>query len=184
MKKNLPFGLMFHHFYDDIHPKGQGALSLDDLNFAIKSLSTNYHINTPDEFIYKYENCTLRDNDTCLTFDDGLKCQYDIALPLLEDLNLKAFFFIYSKPFFGTPVSLESHRFFRSIAFNNIETFYKEFFFFLKLRYQIDMSRIGITKFKLTITATQFSFITFLENSSGLKLMLQSEHRWYFSFKF
>ena len=27
----------------------------------------------------------------CITFDDGLRSQYDIALPLLEDLNLKSF---------------------------------------------------------------------------------------------
>ena len=33
----------------------------------------------------------LKKNNVCLTFDDSLKCQYDIALSVLEDLNIKGF---------------------------------------------------------------------------------------------
>ena len=33
----------------------------------------------------------LEDTDVCITFDDNLKCQYEIALPVLDKYSLKAF---------------------------------------------------------------------------------------------
>ena len=34
----------------------------------------------------------LSNKNVCISFDDGLKCQFDIALPVLEDLKIKSFF--------------------------------------------------------------------------------------------
>ena len=44
-------------------------------------------------FFEKYINNKLKENEVCLTFDDAIKCQIDIALPILEDLKIKSFFF-------------------------------------------------------------------------------------------
>ena len=49
-------------------------------------------------FYEKLISKKLKDNDLCLTFDDGIKSQIDVALPVLEDLKNKEFFlclFIY-----------------------------------------------------------------------------------------
>jgi peptidoglycan/xylan/chitin deacetylase (PgdA/CDA1 family) len=37
---------------------------------------------------------TLRPTDVCLTFDGGLRCQYDVALPVLRFYGLTAFWFV------------------------------------------------------------------------------------------
>lgn len=64
----------------------------------------------------------------CITFDDGLKCQYDIALPVLKKHNLTAFWFIYTLPVSNNkPVKLELYRHFRSTKFKNIDDFYSAF---------------------------------------------------------
>jgi peptidoglycan/xylan/chitin deacetylase (PgdA/CDA1 family) len=70
----------------------------------------------------------LKNNETCLTFDDGLKCQYSIALPVLEDLNIKAFFFINTSIYEGNYQMLEIFRHFRSNYFKSIDQFYQIFF--------------------------------------------------------
>ena len=46
-------------------------------------------------------------NEICLTFDDGLKSQYDVALPILNDFNIKAFFFISTSVYTSNPNLLE-----------------------------------------------------------------------------
>ena len=42
-------------------------------------------------FYEKLISKKLKDNDLCLTFDDGIKSQIDVALPVLEDLKIKSF---------------------------------------------------------------------------------------------
>jgi peptidoglycan/xylan/chitin deacetylase (PgdA/CDA1 family) len=37
---------------------------------------------------------TLRPTNVCLTFDGGLRCQYDVALPVLRYYGLTAFWFV------------------------------------------------------------------------------------------
>ena len=56
-----------------------------------------------------------------MTFDDALRCQYDIAVPVIEDLNIKAFFFVYSSIFSEDPDLFEVYRYFRMNYFKNIE---------------------------------------------------------------
>ena len=47
---------------------------------------------------------------------------------MIEDLNIKAFFFIYSSIFVKNPDLFEVYRYFRMNYFKNIEEFYKDFF--------------------------------------------------------
>ena len=125
-------GIMFHHFHDKkIHKAGQGSISSDEL-FKIINFIGRDNILNPDDFYELLISNKLKNNQYCLTFDDGIKCQIDIALPLLEELKLKAFFFIYSSIFTGKPDYLEVYRYFRINFFESIDNFYDYFFSFVK----------------------------------------------------
>ena len=139
-KSSFTHGLMFHHFHDgDIHPPSQGSITENDFYNLIKFVKTK-NILSADEYIYKFENSELKPTDTCLTFDDALLCQYDVALPIMEELDIKGFWFIYSSPFFGRPDPLEMFRFFRSQYFSHIDEFYGAFF--RKLEYGVKASKL------------------------------------------
>ena len=122
------FSVMFHHLHDEIHKASQGSLSITDFKAMIEWLNINYSLIGAREYKQKFENNTLKDNDICLSFDDALKCQYDIAIPILKEYGLDAFFFIYSSVFHEKPSLLEIYRYFRTTYFDDIEEFYSEFF--------------------------------------------------------
>ena len=127
-KNNFFHGIMFHHFHNDkMHKKGQGSISKDDFYKLIKFLGRKNILNA-DEFLLRFKENRLTSKNLCLTFDDALKCQYDIAVPVMEDLNIKAFFFVYSSIFSKNPDLLELYRYFRMNYFKNIDEFYKDFF--------------------------------------------------------
>jgi peptidoglycan/xylan/chitin deacetylase (PgdA/CDA1 family) len=121
-------GIMFHHFHDNKkHLKGQGSIDKDDFYKLINFIGRKNIIN-PDDFFSRFNEQKLRKEEVCFTFDDALKCQYDLALPVLEELNIKAFFFIQSSIFTINPDLLELYRHFRMCYFDNIDLFYEEFF--------------------------------------------------------
>jgi len=133
-ENNFYHGIMFHHFHDDgIHSKSQGSISKDDFYNIIKFIGRKNILNA-DDFFFRSQNNELKENDVCLTFDDGIKCQIDIALPVLEDLKIKSFFFLYSSLLSDEPDLLELHRYFRVNYFKNIEEFYDKFFKVLDMR--------------------------------------------------
>ena len=49
-------------------------------------------------FFYKTKKNKIQNYETCITFDDGIKSQFDVAYPVLKDLKIKSFF-IYSSIF-------------------------------------------------------------------------------------
>jgi len=119
---------MFHHFHDDgIHTKGQGSIDKDDFYKMINFIGRK-NILDADVFFEKFKNNKLKENEVCLTFDDGIKCQIDVALPVLEELKIKSFFFVYTSLFDGKPDNLEIFRYFRMSYFNNIDEFYDSFY--------------------------------------------------------
>ncbi len=127
-KNNFYHGIMFHHFHDDgIHSKSQGSISKDDFYNIIKFIGRKNILNA-DDFFFRSQNNELKENNVCLTFDDGIKCQIDIALPVLEDLKIKGFFFLYSSLLSDKPDLLELHRYFRINYFKNLDEFYDRFF--------------------------------------------------------
>ncbi len=111
-------GIMFHHFYDGVHPHGQGAITANDFATIIEKLGPERFL-APLDWIEKSLTNTMENTDLCLTFDDGLLCQYDIALPVLNSYGLKAFWFIYTNPMMGIPEKLEIYRLFRTVRFQN-----------------------------------------------------------------
>ncbi len=125
---NFFHGIMFHHFHDNkIHLKSQGSIDKDDFYKMINFIGRN-NILDANEFYEKFKNSKLKNNEVCLTFDDAIKCQIDIALPILEELKIKSFFFVYTSIFHGNPDNLEVFRFFRTNYFNNVNEFYVNFY--------------------------------------------------------
>ncbi|MDA9705217.1 polysaccharide deacetylase family protein [SAR86 cluster bacterium] len=128
MNNQVTHSIMFHHFHDEIHLPAQGSLSSYDFIKMVDWLSKNYSLIGANDYILKYENKTLKEKDICLSFDDALKCQYDIAIPILKDYGIDAFFFVYSAVFSDEPDPLEIYRYFRTSMFENIDAFYDLFF--------------------------------------------------------
>ena len=62
----------------------------------INSLNNRYSILNAIDYKSKFENSTLKGTDICFSFDDALKCQFDIACAILERLGIEAYFFVYS----------------------------------------------------------------------------------------
>ena len=119
-------GIMFHHFFDATHPKGQGAISAQDLADLIDRLGRK-NILPAQEWMRRALAGDLADSDLCLTFDDALKCQYDVAVPVLKAMDLTAFWFVYSSVFQGNLEVLEIYRYFRTTAFQDVDAFYDDF---------------------------------------------------------
>jgi peptidoglycan/xylan/chitin deacetylase (PgdA/CDA1 family) len=120
-------GVMFHHFFDSFHPNGQGAISGAELKALLDYLGRD-RILPAHEWMRRALAGTLGDDDLCLTFDDALRCQYDIAFPVLNQFGLTAFWFVYSSVFEGNWEPLEVYRHFRTTAFLSVDEFYRDFF--------------------------------------------------------
>ncbi len=119
---------MFHHFHGNKHAKSQGSISNIQLTKMVRFLKKNYNLLSADEFLSKSIKKKLNKSDICLTFDDGLKCQYDVAFPVLKKEKIKAFFFIYSSTFDKKFNLMEVFRNFSNSCFKNIDNFYQSFF--------------------------------------------------------
>jgi len=120
--------IMFHHFHNEKHLPAQGSLSSSDFSEMLVWLSGKYNLIGAKEYLEKFESSKLSKNDICLSFDDSLLCQYDIAIPILEKNGIDAFFFVYSSVFTGNPDNLEIFRYFRTNNFSSIDDFYNQFF--------------------------------------------------------
>ena len=118
---------MLHHFHDSVHPIGQGSLSRHDFQLLIEYLKNNFHLIGARQWHEQAIAGTLKD-EICLSFDDGLACQYDIALPVLTEIGIDAYWFIYSSVLEGEKEKLELYRHFRSTQFDEIDAFYDAFF--------------------------------------------------------
>ena len=78
----------------------------------------------------------IDNKDVCLTFDDSLKCQIDVAFPILKKKKIQAFFFLYTNAFTSNPSKLEIFRDFRTTCYKKIDFFYKDFFLIFKNKYK------------------------------------------------
>lgn len=132
MNKNLPrnYGIMFHHFHSKNHPRSDGSISKKDFMNILKEININ-KISQPDKFL-------INKKKICLTFDDSLKCQYDIAFPILKKLNIKAFWFIYSSSLNPDKNNIELFRRFRYKKYKKFDIFYKDFLKFTENKNNIN----------------------------------------------
>jgi peptidoglycan/xylan/chitin deacetylase (PgdA/CDA1 family) len=121
-------GIMFHHFHGEGHPVSQGSIDANRLADMIKFIEGKFQILDSREWVEKSLAGRLRSNELCLTFDDALLGQKEVALPVLEALDIKGIFFVYSSVFEGGLERLEIYRAFRTIHFDSVEEFYSDFF--------------------------------------------------------
>ena len=135
MIKKLRPGIMFHHFCSLNYKKTPGALSKNIFKNKLSKLSKKFNLLSANNYLKLLKTNKLKKNDIFISFDDALKCQIDIALPVLDSLKIKAFFFIYTSIFDKKFNKLELYRDFRYSEFKNIDTFYESFFYFLKTKY-------------------------------------------------
>jgi peptidoglycan/xylan/chitin deacetylase (PgdA/CDA1 family) len=124
---------MFHHFHGSGFPRSQGSISGDEFDAMIQAIGTN-RILPADEWATRAAEGRLCDGDVVLTFDDNLLCQYQVAVPVMRRHGLTGFFFVYTSVLDGYPERLEIYRHFRTVAFNDVDEFYREFFAFLASR--------------------------------------------------
>jgi peptidoglycan/xylan/chitin deacetylase (PgdA/CDA1 family) len=122
-----PLGVMFHHFHGPEPPYGQGSITADDLRALLNYLGPA-RILAADEWLHRVEQDKLQPGDLCLTFDDNLRCQYDVALPVLEEFGLTAFWFISTAVLQGRLERLEIYRAFRMRHFPSVDEYYAAFF--------------------------------------------------------
>jgi peptidoglycan/xylan/chitin deacetylase (PgdA/CDA1 family) len=120
--------VMFHHFHNALHPQQQGSLSGSQFEVMLDWLSDTCSLLSADEYQSKAIDNQLENHDICLSLDDALLCQYDVAVPILKRKGLKAFFFVYSSPMKGEPDLLEVFRYFRAVRYSSVEKFYEDFF--------------------------------------------------------
>lgn len=125
--KKIPHGIMFHHFHGKKYPGSQGSISGDDFKTILSYVGLE-RILSPVEWLERLAKNKLKPEDICLTFDDGLSSQFQIALPILDQYGIKAFWFVYSGVFEGQLENLEIYRSFRTRYFKNIDDFYQLFF--------------------------------------------------------
>lgn len=98
---------MFHRFCapgDAARP--QGALTPEEFEGILRFVGLG-NILSPAAWIERLERGTLEPHHLCITFDDGLRSQFEHALPVLDRLGLKAFWFVYSCVFRGRPLKSE-----------------------------------------------------------------------------
>ena len=142
---NKKTGILFHHFHSkNAFYKSPGSLNKDNFLKFIREFKKK--ILNPDDYLNDLKN--KKNKSICLTFDDGLKCQYDIALPILNEFNIKAFFFIFSDSLNKNKITTETIRFFRYKYFQNQKLFYKKFFKLVEIRKKINLKNSNLINHK------------------------------------
>ena len=154
-----PHGIMFHHFHSARHPAGQGSISGAQLADVIERIGRN-RILPARQWMRCALTATLRPTDVCLTFDDNLRCQYDVALPVLEAYGLTAFWFVYTSVCEGNIERLEVYRTFRTICFDRIDAFYDSFFTAVDRSAHAEAARLAFEQFKPREYLKAFPFYT------------------------
>jgi peptidoglycan/xylan/chitin deacetylase (PgdA/CDA1 family) len=146
---------MFHHFHGGSHPKAQGSIDAAKLEQVLDFVMQSHHVLPANIWLERAKNGSLSNQDVCVTFDDALACQYDIALPVLNERGLTAFWFVYTSVLEGGCEPLEIFRLFRTTRFSDIDLFYDQFFTLVRDRFQS----------RYLSSENQFDPTTYLENA-------------------
>ena len=125
MQKNFSHGVMFHYFHEKKNKKNiQGSLTAKKFEKILINIGIK-NIVSPETFLKQIRNKNYKKKLVCLTFDDGIKSQIKIALPILNKYKLKAFFFCNNIP---CRSDNEFFRYFRNYYYRKLNFFYKDFF--------------------------------------------------------
>ena len=155
--KLQPNTIVFHNFHNKRSIKLQGSISSFKFEKIIIKLKKNYNLLNADKFYSKLLDGNLSKKDISLSFDDGLKSQYDIAIPILNKYNIKAFFFVFTNSFTNRIDKLELYKYFRSTQFKTMDKFYKNFFLEINKLKKIDLDSV-LSKFEKINYLSEFKF--------------------------
>ena len=87
-------GIMFHYFHDYIEfQKTQGSISPSQLEKIIKKVKKATQILSPYDYLENLKN-KKPEKATCITFDDGLMCQFKVALASSRNFRYKSILFL------------------------------------------------------------------------------------------
>lgn len=99
--RKRPLVLAFHGIFDG--PKKLGVypptfIHVDDLNEKLIYIKKKYHVLSPQQFlIHIDQNSPFPKHSVLVTFDDGYENYMRLAVPLLQQHNIKSIVFIPSK---------------------------------------------------------------------------------------
>lgn len=120
-------GLMFHRFHKSGNPAvGRGSVTEVEFEQILNYVGIK-RILSAQEWLWRVKTESLRTDDLCITFDDGLKSQFDVVLPILDRYGIKAFWFVFSSVFDGEIDKNEVYNRFASTAFTSFDKFVDEF---------------------------------------------------------
>ena len=118
---------MFHYFHGAGHQGSQGSLSAEMFDDVLAYVERDQALLPAKAWSEKACCGLLREGDVAVSFDDNLRCQWEIALPVLRRRNLTAFWFIPTSVFEGFPERTELYRYFRTHGFPDLQEFYAAF---------------------------------------------------------
>lgn len=159
---------MFHRLHaDGAKPAGQGSISRADFDRLLRHVGIE-RILSPAEWLRRLQRGGLQSRDLCLTFDDGLRCQYDVALPVLQSLGLLAFWFVYSIVNEGGLVKSEIYSHFATSRFESMDAFCDAF---LGRCEEAARSRLTGTAFERYAQTTRAMFPFYSDNDLRYRFM-------------
>lgn len=80
-------------------PRAIFPVTTAQLEAQIEALADTHQLVSRDELVAAVGGDAVLPNPACvLTFDDGLRCQFELALPVLERLGAPAIFFVSGRP--------------------------------------------------------------------------------------
>lgn len=148
---------MFHHFSDgNKHTHAEGSITAS--RFADLLDRHRGAVLPAEEWLSRALAGSLPPDAACVTFDDGLRCQADIALPELEKRGLTAFWFVYSSALRrDADINFEIVRRFRTTMFPSPAAFCNAFVATAARR--LDLNE-ALCDFTPKAYLSQFSFYT------------------------
>jgi peptidoglycan/xylan/chitin deacetylase (PgdA/CDA1 family) len=118
---------MFHRFHKEgTRSLGQGSITDVEFEEILRYVGPE-RILSPRDWLARVKAGTLQSTDICITFDDGLRCQFEVALPVLNRLGLQSFWFIYSSVLNGRADRNEISNHLASCVFSSFEEFVESF---------------------------------------------------------
>lgn len=91
-----------YHYIAESAPEKPRAIfpvTTPQLEAQIEALAVTHQLVSRDELVAAVDgDAVLPDRACVLTFDDGLRCQFELALPVLERLSAPAIFFVSGRP--------------------------------------------------------------------------------------
>ena len=131
MKDRNAHGVMFHHFSVDNRSNALGAITPNQFEDLVLWYGPT-SILPAGEWFERATNNSLQAGQVCLTFDDALRSQIELALPVLKKYGLTAFWFIYSSVFEGQGHTFEVYRHFYNTYYPSFDHFFAAFLKYIK----------------------------------------------------